>query len=56
MKTRSTRSLRRLQFKIRFFCDYAEQIGQLEKALDRKPGKLQRGIDIQGVKRYCQTV
>jgi hypothetical protein len=44
MKTRSTRSLRRLQFKIRFFCDYAEQIGQLEKALARKPEKLQLDI------------
>lgn len=46
MKTRSTRSLRRLLFKIRFFCDYADQIGQLEKALARKPEKLQ--IDIIG--------
>ncbi len=46
MKTRSTRSLRRLEFKIRFFCDYAEQIGQLEKALARKPEKLQ--LDIMG--------
>ena len=44
MKTRSTRSLRRLQFKIRFFCDYAEQIGQLEKALARKPEKLHLDI------------
>ena len=44
MKTRSTRSLRRLQFKIRFFCDYAEQIDQLEKALARKPEKLQLDI------------
>jgi hypothetical protein len=44
MKTRTTRSLRRLQFKIRFFCDYAEQIGQLEKALARKPEKLQLDI------------
>ncbi len=44
MKTRSTRSLRRLQLKIRFFCDYAEQIGQLEKALARKPEKLQLDI------------
>lgn len=44
MKTRSTRSLRRLQFKIRFFCDYAEQIGQLERALARKPEKLQLDI------------
>src|SRR5512147_1434655 len=44
MKTRSTRSLRRLQFKIRFFCDYADQIGQLEKALARKPEKLQLEI------------
>jgi hypothetical protein len=44
MKTRSTRSLRRLQFQIRFFCDYAEQIGQLEKALARKPEKLQLDI------------
>ena len=46
MKTRSTRSLRRLQFKVRFFCDYAEQIRQLEKALARKPEKLQ--LDIMG--------
>ena len=46
MKTRSARSLRRLLFKIRFFCDYAEQIGQLEKALARKPEKLQ--LDIMG--------
>jgi hypothetical protein len=46
MKTRSTRSLRRLLFKIRFFCDYAEQIGQLEKALARNPEKLQ--LDIVG--------
>lgn len=46
MKTRSTRSLRRLLFRIRFFCDYAEQIGQLEKALARKPEKLQ--LDIVG--------
>lgn len=44
MKTRSTRSLRRLQFKIRLFCDYAEQIGQLEKALARKPEKLHLDI------------
>jgi hypothetical protein len=44
MKTRSTRSLRRLLFKIRFFCDYADQIGQLEKALARKPEKLQLDI------------
>jgi hypothetical protein len=44
MKTRSTRSLRRLLFKIRFFCDYAEQIGQLEKALARKPEKLRLDI------------
>jgi len=44
MTTRSTRSLRRLQFKIRFFCDYADQIGQLEKALARKPEKLQLDI------------
>ena len=41
MRTRSTRSLRRLLFKIRFFCDYADQIGQLEKAVARKPEKLQ---------------
>ncbi len=40
MKTRSTRSLCRLLFKIRFFCDYADQIGQLEKALARKPEEL----------------
>jgi hypothetical protein len=46
MKTRSTRSLRRLPFKIRFFCDYAEQIGQLETALARKPEKLE--LDIMG--------
>jgi hypothetical protein len=46
MKTRSTRSLRRLLLKIRFYCDYAEQIGQLEKALARKPEKLQ--LDIMG--------
>lgn len=46
MKTRSTRGLRRLLFKIRFFCDYAEQIGQLEKALARKPEKLQ--LDLLG--------
>src|SRR5512136_3062092 len=44
MKTRSTRSLCRLLFKIRFFCDYADQIGQLEKALARKPEKLQLDI------------
>jgi len=44
MKTRSTRSLRRLLFKIRFFCDYADQIGQLEKALAQKPEKLQLDI------------
>jgi hypothetical protein len=44
MKTRSTRSLRRLLFKIRFFCDYAEEIGQLEKALARRPEKLQLDI------------
>jgi hypothetical protein len=46
MKTRSTRSLRRLQFKIRFFGDYAEQIGQLERALARKLERLQ--LDIMG--------
>jgi hypothetical protein len=46
MKTRSTRSLRRLQFKIRFFCDYTEEISQLEKAVARKPEKFQ--IDILG--------
>ena len=44
MKTRSTRSLRRLLFKIRFFCDYAEQIGQLEKPLARKPEQLRLDI------------
>ena len=44
MKTRSTRSLCRLLFKIRFFCDYADQIDQLEKALARKPEKLQLDI------------
>jgi hypothetical protein len=44
MKTRSTGSLRRLLFKIRFFCDYAEQIGRLEKALARKPEKVQLDI------------
>ena len=44
MKTRSARSLRRLLFEIRFFCDYADQIGQLEKALARKPEKLQLDI------------
>ncbi len=44
MKTRSTRSLRQLQLRIRFFCDYADQIGQLEKALARKPEKLQLDI------------
>ena len=44
MKTRSTRSLHLLLFKIRFFCDYADQIGQLEKALARKPEKLQLDI------------
>jgi hypothetical protein len=46
MRTGSTRSLRRLLFKIRFFCDYADQIGQLEKALAGKPEKLQ--IDMIG--------
>ncbi|HYG36627.1 MAG TPA: hypothetical protein VEC99_17670 [Clostridia bacterium] len=46
MKTRSTRSLRRLLFKIKFFSDYAEQIGQIEKALARKPEKIQ--LDIVG--------
>ena len=44
MKTRSTRSLRRLLFKIRFFCDYADSINQLEKALARKPERLQLDI------------
>jgi len=44
MKTRSTQSLRRLLFKIKFFCDYAEQIGRLEKVLARKPEKLQLDI------------
>ncbi len=44
MKTRSTRSLRRLLFKIRYYCDYTEQIGQLEKVLARKPQKLQLDI------------
>jgi len=46
MKPRSTRSLRRLLFKVRFFCDYSDQIGQLERALSRKPEKLQ--LDILG--------
>jgi hypothetical protein len=46
MKTRSTQSLCRLLLRLRFFCDYAEQIGQLEKALARKPEKLQ--LDIMG--------
>jgi len=44
MKTRYARSLRRLLFKIRFFCDYAEEIGQLERALARKREKLQLDI------------
>jgi len=44
MKTRSTQRLRRLLIKIRFFCDYAEQIGELEKALARQPEKLQLDI------------
>lgn len=44
MKTRSARSLRRLQFKIRFFCDYADQIDQLEKALTRKLEEFQLDI------------
>jgi hypothetical protein len=46
MKPRSTRNLSRVQLKIRFFCDYADQIGRLEKALARKPEKLQ--LDIMG--------
>jgi hypothetical protein len=50
MKTRSTRGLRRLLLQIRFFCDCAEQIGQLEKALARNPEKLQ--LDIIGPANY----
>ena len=45
MKTRSTRSLRRLLFKDHdTSASYADQIGQLEKALARKPEKLQLDI------------
>ena len=40
MKTPSAQSLRRLKFKIRFFGDYAEQIGQLKKIPALKPEKL----------------
>jgi hypothetical protein len=46
MKTRSTRSLRRLLLKITYFGGYADQIHQMEKALAKKPEKLQ--IDIIG--------
>jgi len=41
MKTRSVRSLRRLPLHLRFLCDYTEPIGQLEKALARRPKELQ---------------
>ena len=46
MKTRSTRSLRRLQLKITYFASYTDQVHEMEKALGRKPEKLQ--IDIVG--------
>ena len=46
MKTRSTRSLRRLQLKITYFASYTDQVYEMEKALARKPEKLQ--IDIIG--------
>jgi hypothetical protein len=41
MKIRKTRSLRRLLLKITFFSHYTDQIYQLEKAVARKPAKLQ---------------
>lgn len=46
MKTRSTRSLRRLQLKITYFSSYTDQVYEMEKVLARKPEKLQ--IDIIG--------
>lgn len=46
MKTRSTRSRRRLLLKISFFENYTDQIFQLERALARKPEKFQ--IDLVG--------
>jgi len=44
MKTGSTKRLRRLLLKIAYFSCYTDQIGQLEKALARKPEKLQLDI------------
>jgi tetratricopeptide (TPR) repeat protein len=44
MKTGSTKKLRRLLLKIAYFSCYTDQIGQLEKALARKPEKLQLDI------------
>ncbi len=41
MKTRKPGSLRRLQLKLTFYSSYTDQIYQLEKAVARKPGKLQ---------------
>ncbi len=42
MKTRSTRSLRRLLIKCTYCCtSYIEQAGQIERALARRPAKLQ---------------
>jgi hypothetical protein len=46
MKTRTTRSFRRLQLKITYFSSYTDQVYEMEKVLARKPEKLQ--IDIIG--------
>ncbi len=47
MNSRKPRSLRRLLLKITYRPDYTDQIDQLEKAVARKPAKLQ--IEIVGV-------
>jgi hypothetical protein len=46
MKTRSTRSLRRLLLKTSYYADYMDQVSELEKALARNPQRFQ--IDIVG--------
>ena len=44
MKTKRTRSLRRLQLKITYYSAYKDQIEELEKVVARKPRRLQLDI------------
>ena len=46
MKAPSPRTFPQVLFKMRYFCDHLEQIGQLEQALAAKPEKLQ--LDLVG--------